>query len=49
MKRHYTNYFKGISHFKETRMKLVTSFDLNEIRETLESIKENADNYEIVI
>ena len=49
MKRHYTNYFKGISHFKETRMKLVTSFDLNEIRETLESIKENADNYQVVI
>jgi tRNA-dihydrouridine synthase len=49
MKRHYTNYFKGIAHFKETRMKLVTSFDLNEIRETLQSIKENADNYEVVI
>lgn len=48
MKRHYTNYFKGISHFKETRMKLVTSFDLQEITDTLQSIKENADNYEIV-
>ena len=36
MKRHYTNYFKGIAHFKKTRMKLVTSFDLNEIRETLD-------------
>lgn len=41
MKRHYTNYFKGISHFKEHRMKLVTSFDLEEIRDTLEWIKEN--------
>lgn len=43
MKRHYTNYFKGISHFKEHRMKLVTSFDLDEIRQTLMWIRENAD------
>lgn len=48
MKRHYTNYFKGIAHFKKTRMKLVTSFDLNEIRETLDEIKANADRYEFV-
>lgn len=48
MKRHYTNYFKGISHFKETRMKLVTSFDLNEIREILLSIRENADEFQLV-
>ena len=43
MKRHYTNYFKGIANFKEHRMKLVTSFDLNEIKETLNWIKENSD------
>ncbi len=43
MKRHYTNYFKGISHFKEHRMKLVTSFDLTEIKDTLSWVKENAD------
>lgn len=42
MKRHYTNYFKGISHFKEHRMKLVTSFNLDEIRQTLMWIRENA-------
>lgn len=48
MKRHYTNYFKGISHFKETRMKLVTSFDLNEIRDILQSIKENSEDYAYV-
>jgi tRNA-dihydrouridine synthase B len=39
MKRHYTNYFKGIPHFKEYKMKLVTSFDLNEVRETLDQIE----------
>lgn len=43
MKRHYTNYFKGIANFKEHRMKLVTSFDLNEIKETLNWIKENSE------
>ena len=48
MKRHYTNYFKGIAHFKQTRMKLVTSFDLEEIRETLQKIKENANEYYFV-
>ncbi len=48
MKRHYTNYFKGIGHFKEQRMKLVTSFDLQEVRETLLKIKENSDEYYFV-
>lgn len=48
MKRHYTIYFKGIEHFKETRMKLVTSFDLNEILETLEAIRENAGNFKLI-
>jgi nifR3 family TIM-barrel protein len=41
MKRHYTNYFKGIDHFKDYRMKLVTSFDLNEILATLDEISEH--------
>ncbi|MFK8044490.1 MAG: tRNA dihydrouridine synthase DusB [Crocinitomicaceae bacterium] len=39
MKRHYSNYFKGIANFKDYRIKLVTSFDLNEVRDTLEEIK----------
>ena len=38
MKRHYTNYFKGIPHFKEFRIKLVTSFDKDEVFETLDKI-----------
>ena len=42
MKRHYTNYFKGVAHFKDHRMKLVTSFDLTEIMDTLSWIEENA-------
>ncbi len=46
MKRHYTNYFKGISHFKETRMKLVTSFELQEILDTLAFVEENEANFQ---
>lgn len=38
MRRHYTNYFKGINHFKETRLKLVTMESLEEILETLDGI-----------
>ena len=40
MRRHYTAYFKGIPNFKPLRIKLVTSDDLNEVRDTLELIKE---------
>tara|TARA_B100000902_G_scaffold155401_1_gene151827 strand:+ start:9445 stop:10440 length:996 start_codon:yes stop_codon:yes gene_type:complete len=39
MKRHYTNYFKGIPNFKKYRIKLVTSYNLNEIIETLNDIE----------
>ncbi len=38
MRRHYTNYFKGLDHFKEFRMKLVTSNDISEIYTTLDEI-----------
>ena len=48
MKRHYTNYFKGISHFKEHRMKLVCSFDLQEIMDTLSYIQEHQNEFEFV-
>ena len=39
MKRHYSNYFKGISHFKPFRTKLVTSMDLQEVYDTLSEIE----------
>ena len=38
MRRHYANYFKGIQHFKETRLKLVTLNSLDEILSVLDSI-----------
>ena len=41
MRRHYANYFKGFSDFKEYRMRLVTTNDIDEIYQTLEEIKNN--------
>lgn len=38
MKRHYSNYFKGIAHFKPFRTKLVTSMDVQEVYDTLDQI-----------
>lgn len=46
MRRHYTNYFKGMNNFKSTRLKLVTSDSLNEIIETLDLI---ADTFSFVV
>jgi len=40
MRRHFSNYFKGLPHFKETRLKLLTSLNINEIFDLLEEIKE---------
>lgn len=39
MKRHYSNYFKGIPHFKDYRTKLVTSMDLQEVYATLDEVE----------
>ncbi|MEQ9187537.1 MAG: tRNA dihydrouridine synthase DusB [Cryomorphaceae bacterium] len=38
MRRHYANYFKGIPHFKETRMQLVTEMDPNALFDILNGI-----------
>jgi len=40
MRRHLSNYFKGLPDFKQTRMTLVTSLDVNELNETLDGIIE---------
>ncbi len=40
MRRHLTNYFKGLPNFKETRLKLVTSLDIDELFATLDLIAE---------
>lgn len=38
MRRHYTNYFRGLPNFKPLRMKLVQSEDMQEIYDTLDEI-----------
>ncbi len=39
MRRHLSNYFKGLPNFKETRLRLVTTTDIDEIRNILEEIR----------
>ncbi len=39
MRRHYANYFKGLDHFKDFRMRLVNTMDLQEIYTTMDEIK----------
>jgi len=39
MRRHFSNYFKGIPNFKETRFRLLTTLDVNEILAILEQIR----------
>ncbi len=45
-RRHYTNYFRGISHFKEYRMKLVTSDHSEDVFAALDLIEKKFEGYE---
>lgn len=49
MRRHYTNYFKGIPNFKEHRMKLVTQDSYEVIKEVFEEIKANYSGEEMAL
>lgn len=40
MRRHLSNYFKGIPHFRDTRLKLLTSTDPDEIKSIINDIKQ---------
>jgi hypothetical protein len=46
MRRHLSCYFKGLHDFKETRLKLVTINDPQELFATLDSIAERWGNEE---
>lgn len=46
MRRHYSNYFKGISHFKDYRTRLVSTMDQNEIIAILDEVAEKFSTYE---
>lgn len=40
MRRHLSSYFKGLQDFKETRLRLLTSLDVYEIRRIIEEIRD---------
>ncbi len=46
MRRHMSNYFKGLPEFKQTRMKLVTLFDIPELMDTLDFVAERWGDYD---
>ncbi len=43
-RRHYTNYFKGIPHFKEYRMKMVTSDDAKDVFAAFDEVERKFGN-----
>jgi tRNA-dihydrouridine synthase len=43
MRRHYSNYFRGLPHFKEYRVKLVQTLEKEELFETLDQILKEFD------
>jgi tRNA-dihydrouridine synthase B len=45
MRRHYSNYFRGLPHFKEYRMKLVQSLDPDELMDLLKGVLIEFDGY----
>jgi len=47
-RRHYTNYFKGIPHFKEYRMKMVTTDDAKGVFEVFDEVIENFSDHQFV-
>lgn len=47
MRRHLTNYFKGLPDFKPTRMKLVTSLDIDELFSTLDYVAEHWSDFDL--
>lgn len=45
MRRHFSNYFKGLPNFRDTRMRLLTSEDVDEIRLIIEEIRDKWGDY----
>ncbi|WP_421813279.1 tRNA dihydrouridine synthase DusB [Flagellimonas sp.] len=45
-RRHYTNYFKGIPHFKEYRMKMVTSDEAADVFATFDEVQEKFGDFQ---
>jgi len=49
MRRHYSNYFKGLPHFKEDRMELVTTNDADFILKKLDQIVAKYDGVDFLV
>lgn len=47
LRRHLTNYFKGLPDFKQTRLKLVTSYDPEEICATLDYVAQQWGDFDM--
>ena len=47
-RRHYTNYFKGIPHFKDFRMKMVTSDDAKDVFAAFDEVLEIFSDHQFV-
>jgi tRNA-dihydrouridine synthase B len=45
MRRHLSNYFKGLPHFKETRLELLTSLEPEQIKELINEIRNKWGDY----
>ena len=48
-RRHYTNYFKGIPHFKEYRTKMVTSDDSKDVFNALDEVLKEFSDYQFTV
>ncbi len=46
MRRHLSNYFKGLPHFRETRLKLLTTVEADEIKSLIEDIKNQVGGFQ---
>ncbi|GAB3924820.1 tRNA dihydrouridine synthase DusB [Mucilaginibacter myungsuensis] len=47
MRRHYSNYFKGVDHFKEFRMKLVSAQTIDDVNALLDEVTYHYSNLEL--
>jgi len=45
MRRHFVNYFKALPNFRETKIRLLTSLDIDEIKDILDEIKSTYHGY----
>jgi len=48
-RRHYTNYFKGIPHFKEYRTRMVTSDDSKDVFNALDDVLKEFSDYQFTV